>query len=100
MEIEDTKDAVIRISKENHRRLKSLMGGADDKKKTTINELMEKLLDTMETIENGKMIYVVGENVFDKVSIARGESVKRAVKEKEIPVWPLVAVIVGEDDGV
>lgn len=101
-ETESSKDVVIRISKDNHKRLKKLMNAStnDKGKHPTTNELMEKLLDTMETIENGKMLFIVDDMVFDKVSVARGEAIKRAVKIKEVPVWPKVAVVVGEDNGV
>lgn len=90
------KDAVIRISAENHKRLKELMA-AGDGKKSTLNELMEKLLDSMDTVQSGEMVYIVGASAFDDLAEARGEAIVQAVKMKDIPLFPKIAVILGED---
>jgi hypothetical protein len=91
--VNEKKDVVIRISRDNHKRLKALLGGG------TINELMEKLLDSMESVSDGELIYVVGNQTFKDIAEARGEAIVRAVKDKSIPMWPKVAVVVGSDEG-
>ena len=92
---------MIRISRENHTRLKDLMADLIDEenKKPTLNEMMEKLLDSMDRVRNGELVYVVDNMVFTDIAIARGESIQRAVAMKDVPVWPKVAVIIGEDHG-
>jgi hypothetical protein len=94
---EPQKDAVIRISKSNHKRLKELLSTGEGR--FTINDLMQKLLDTMESVQDGQLIYLVNDRTFDDLAEARGEAIMRAVKSKEIPSWPKVAVVIGEDTG-
>lgn len=95
-----SKDVVIRISKSNHKRLKELMeSNAIDGKTPTTNQLMEKLLDSMENVSEGKMIYLVDNLVFEDLASARGEAIVRAVSKQETPTWPSVAVVLGEDHG-
>lgn len=71
----------------------------DGDKKPTTNELMEQLLDSMDNVRNGKLIYIVDDKAFDDLSLARGEAIVRAVKKKDVPTWPKVAVVIGEDHG-
>lgn len=101
MSKESNKDVVMRINRKNHARLKELMKETIGKegKEPTANELMEELLDTVDTIKHGKTVYIVDEKIFEDVSLARGEAIMKAVKKKDVPVWPKVAVIVGEDHG-
>ena len=97
----ENKDVVIRISRENHKRLKELMKSTvdSDGKEPTTNQLMEKLLDSMDNVRNGRMVYIVDNIVFEDVALARGEAIVRAVKMQDIPQWPEIAIVVGEDHG-
>lgn len=94
-------DAVLRVSRSNFNRLKDLMTvmALDRGEKVTLNILMEELLDSMESISGSEPRYLVGGQVFTDVAEARGEAILTAVREKAIPQWPKIAVIVGEDSG-
>lgn len=96
-----SKDAVVRISRNNHNRLKDLMKEhAESKgKEPTLNELMENLLDSVESLKHGKMVFIVDDKAFEDLSLARGEAIVKAVSKKDVPTWPKVAVIIGEDHG-
>lgn len=89
------KDVVIRISDENHKRLKSIYGELE----MTTNQVVERMLDTAELVRDGDMVYLVDDKCFQDISEARGESIMIAVKNKDVPSWPKVAVIVGSDNG-
>lgn len=95
------KDAVIRISAENHDRLREIMVNlrATQGKKLTKNQLVEMMLDSLHQIQNSEMIYIVGDKVYREISDARGQAIMDAVKSKEVPSWPEIAIIIGSDDG-
>lgn len=94
------KDVVIRISEENHIRLKRLMETRTNSKgkKPTTNQLLDSMLLSLENVENGKMVYLVDDKCFYEVSDARGEAIVRSVKNKKPVTMPMVAVIVGKDE--
>lgn len=96
-----SKGVVIRISRANHNRIKNLLEFDSEKnRRLTINEMLEKLLDITERVGEGHMLYVVGTKAYMDLAEARGEAIMDAVKEKQIPTFPKVAVIIGEDQGV
>lgn len=94
------KDVVMRISETNHKRLKKLkeLATFPDGKEPTANQLFEKMLDTVEQL-NGDVVFLVEDRAFNDVSDARGECILRAVRNKTIPIWPKIAVVVAEDEG-
>ncbi len=95
------KDAVIRISAENHDRLREIMVNLRSTmgKTLTKNQMMEMMLDSMEKIQHSEMVYIVRNVAYREISDARGQAILEAVKKKEIPEWPEIAIIVGYDDG-
>lgn len=95
------KDVVMRISDANHKRLKQLMTAVVEsgKKKPAINQLLEEMLDSMETLTNGEVLYLVEDKIFNDLTEARGECILNAVKKKEIPEWPKIVVVIGHDGG-
>ncbi len=96
-----SKDVVIRISKDNHKRMKALMEQTVDMKgrQPTTNQLLDKLLDSMENLSKADMFYAVGKSLFDDLAMARGESIVRAVNLNEVPEWPKIVVVIGSDEG-
>lgn len=100
-------DSIVRISKANYKKLQALMldlkeeswDGKIAGRKPTLNQMMEKLLDSMDTVKSGEIYYLVAGKAFADVSVARGEAIMEAVKSKSIPMWPSVAVVIGEDSG-
>ena len=90
----DKKDVVIRISRQNHKRLKGFVNDGE-----TTNQIMKKMLDAMELVANGKMIFISNNKIFTDIAEARGESIMSAVKDKAIPIWPEIALVFDEDKG-
>lgn len=97
----EDKDVVVRFSRDNHKRLKALIShfSKDQDRPATMNDVMNRVLDTVYQVIEGEMKYVVGQTVYDDVAEARGEAIMQAVKDKEMPQWPKVIVVLGEDKG-
>jgi hypothetical protein len=87
------KDHVTRINHENHERIQALRA----KHAQTLNEILSKLLDAAEKLDDSKVMYAP--LLYDDVAEARGEAILWAVKHKQVPTLPKVVVIVGEDNG-
>lgn len=92
-------DVVVRFSRENHKRMKELKKNVlnEKGKELSVNDLVGEMLSALETIKNGRMVYLVGKEVFDDVAEARGKAIMLATKNKEFVQMPDVAVIVGVD---
>lgn len=101
------KDTIIRISRENYARLKATAmaliehawEGKDVGIKPTTNQLLEKMLDSVEVCTSGDIKYLAGGKVFDNVKDARGEAVIDSVRVKGQILWPVRVVEIGVDDG-
>ena len=91
------KDFVVRISAKNYGRIKELIEHSEEK--LTLNQITEKMLDAMDVITGGQIVYVVGHRLFDDLAEARGEAIVQAVKDKVPPVWPRLFVSIGDDKG-
>lgn len=86
-------DRVVRIRRNLHARLTDLAEAAGNK--CTLNEVLERVLDTAEQVITGKVKYAT--KLFDDLADARGEAIIHAVKTKSIPEMPQIVVVVGED---
>lgn len=96
------KDSVIRISEKNYLRVKELMDAVfhAEGKKPTLNEITEKMLDALDQVSNGEVVYLAGDKFFDDLADARGEAIMEAVKNGEVPSWPKIAIVVRSDSGL
>ena len=96
------KDVVVRVSDTNYKRIKELMDAVEgaEQKRPTLNETMNKLLDTMDKIAGAETVYVVGGKAFFDLADARGEAIIQAVKDGRPPEWPMTCLWVSNDKGV
>ena len=99
-------DKVLRISAANDKRMKKLMeslkseswGEKQAGKKPTLNQMMERLLDTAEIVQRAPVFFRVADKVFEDVSVARGEAITQSVLRKELPEMPAILVEIGVDE--
>jgi hypothetical protein len=99
-------DKVLRISAANDKRMKELMETLKDEswgekrpgKKPTLNQMMERLLDTAETVQGARVYYRVENTVYEDVSIARGQAIVLSAVRKELPEMPAMLIEIGVDE--
>jgi hypothetical protein len=95
------KDAVLRMSQENHARIKEMISAveAETGVRPTLNQIASKMIEALDRVSSGNMLYLVGGKVFEDLAEARGEAIMQAVKNKTPPAWPEVLVRIGNDGG-
>ena len=93
-------DVVTRFSRANHQRIQTLMALESDKKKLSLNELLERLLDTAETVKSSEVFYLFADQAYASVEEARGEAVMAAANSKSPITWPQIAIVIDQDTGV
>lgn len=65
-------------------------------KKDTFNDVLVKLLDVYDAVKDSPVYYV--NELYDDLTVARGDAITKAVKSKKAPVMPIKVVIVGKDE--
>lgn len=85
----------IRISDENHARIKAI--GDLTGRKLSINEILSLVLEPAEKAYGAEPIYAV--KLYTDLAEARGEAIMDARRRGEIPQMPFIVVVVGADNG-
>lgn len=95
------KDAVVRVSADNYARIKEMIDAVhgDEGARPTLNEIVTKLLDTMDKFADATIVYGANSKLFYDLAEARGEAILSAVKDNRPPEWPHILLWVGNDNG-
>lgn len=91
---------VVRISAANYvafTKLKSDYARRKGVKKVTYDAFLENIFSVVEMVVKGKEIYSYGNRLYADIAEARGDALTEAIRNKAVPMMPLVLLVVGED---